>query len=250
MYHCSTMPMSVHIANGMFGAVVIEPARPRAGRPQLPARAVRAVPRSPGRARRRRQGRGRAARRGRLQRLRQPVRPRRRCASGSASGCASGCWTPARTGPRPSTSSAASSTTFAEGAYLLRDGGPDGDGGSQALALGPAQGGFVELELPRARPLPVRVARDGRRRARRARGHSRCAESRLDAGSPWSVVEPAPPTVGRPWEVSVRLPTVVEQRQSGQQRADAPRVTPVRRARARARAHAPAPRCPSRRRRG
>lgn len=26
MYHCSTMPMSQHIANGMFGAVVIEPA--------------------------------------------------------------------------------------------------------------------------------------------------------------------------------------------------------------------------------
>ncbi|WP_313409564.1 multicopper oxidase domain-containing protein, partial [Aeromicrobium sp.] len=26
MYHCSTMPMSAHIANGMFGAVVIEPA--------------------------------------------------------------------------------------------------------------------------------------------------------------------------------------------------------------------------------
>jgi len=25
MYHCSTMPMSVHIANGMYGAVVIEP---------------------------------------------------------------------------------------------------------------------------------------------------------------------------------------------------------------------------------
>jgi nitrite reductase (NO-forming) len=25
MYHCSTMPMSAHIANGMFGAVVIEP---------------------------------------------------------------------------------------------------------------------------------------------------------------------------------------------------------------------------------
>ena len=30
MYHCSTMPMSAHIANGMFGAVVIEP-------PDLPA---------------------------------------------------------------------------------------------------------------------------------------------------------------------------------------------------------------------
>ena len=25
MYHCSTMPMSAHIANGLFGAVVIEP---------------------------------------------------------------------------------------------------------------------------------------------------------------------------------------------------------------------------------
>lgn len=25
MYHCSTMPMSAHIANGMFGAVIIEP---------------------------------------------------------------------------------------------------------------------------------------------------------------------------------------------------------------------------------
>jgi nitrite reductase (NO-forming) len=25
MYHCSTMPMSLHIANGMFGAVVIDP---------------------------------------------------------------------------------------------------------------------------------------------------------------------------------------------------------------------------------
>src|SRR5690606_26583397 len=25
MYHCSTMPMSAHIANGMYGAVVIEP---------------------------------------------------------------------------------------------------------------------------------------------------------------------------------------------------------------------------------
>ena len=35
-------------------------------------------------------------------------------------------------------------TVDAEGAYLLRE----GDGGSQSLALGPAQGGFVELEFP------------------------------------------------------------------------------------------------------
>ena len=33
MYHCSTMPMSAHIANGLFGAVVIEPPHlPRADR--------------------------------------------------------------------------------------------------------------------------------------------------------------------------------------------------------------------------
>jgi nitrite reductase (NO-forming) len=35
-------------------------------------------------------------------------------------------------------------TVYAEGAYLLRH----GSGGSQALALQPAQGGFVELTFP------------------------------------------------------------------------------------------------------
>jgi nitrite reductase (NO-forming) len=33
---------------------------------------------------------------------------------------------------------------YAEGSYLLRG----GDGGSQALSLGVAQGGFVELTFP------------------------------------------------------------------------------------------------------
>jgi len=36
-------------------------------------------------------------------------------------------------------------TVYAEGAYRLRRGSP---GGSQALFLGPAQGGFVELTFP------------------------------------------------------------------------------------------------------
>jgi nitrite reductase (NO-forming) len=35
---------------------------------------------------------------------------------------------------------------FSEGSYLLRRGGSHG-GGSQVLALGAAQGGFVELEF-------------------------------------------------------------------------------------------------------
>ncbi|MGC5627916.1 multicopper oxidase domain-containing protein [Georgenia sp. Z1344] len=38
-------------------------------------------------------------------------------------------------------------TVWTEGDYLLRDGGSTGDGGSQALALGPSQGGFVELSF-------------------------------------------------------------------------------------------------------
>jgi nitrite reductase (NO-forming) len=41
-------------------------------------------------------------------------------------------------------------TVFFEGDYLLRDGGSTGTGGSQTLALQPAQGGFVELVFPEA----------------------------------------------------------------------------------------------------
>ena len=33
MYHCGTTPAVEHIANGMFGAVIIDPPEPRAGRP-------------------------------------------------------------------------------------------------------------------------------------------------------------------------------------------------------------------------
>lgn len=39
---------------------------------------------------------------------------------------------------------------FAEGEYLLKDGGSTGSGGAQALALSPAQGGFVELTFTEA----------------------------------------------------------------------------------------------------
>lgn len=53
-------------------------------------------------------------------------------------------------------------TTYAEGAYLLREGrGPlddpkaRGQGGSQALALAPGQGGFVELTMPEAGHYPI-----------------------------------------------------------------------------------------------
>ncbi|MFC5930223.1 copper oxidase [Cryobacterium melibiosiphilum] len=39
-------------------------------------------------------------------------------------------------------------TVYSEGDYLLRAGGSTGTGGSQALSLAPAQGGFVELSFP------------------------------------------------------------------------------------------------------
>lgn len=48
-------------------------------------------------------------------------------------------------------------TTYAEGAYLLKDGRDafgSQSGGSQALALTPGQGGFVELTLPEAGTYP------------------------------------------------------------------------------------------------
>lgn len=45
-------------------------------------------------------------------------------------------------------------TVFSEGDYLLKDGGSTGTGGSQARALQPAQGGFVELTFPEAGNYP------------------------------------------------------------------------------------------------
>ena len=44
-------------------------------------------------------------------------------------------------------------TVYAEGAYQL-DARDENSGGSQALALAPAQGGFVELQLPEAGNYP------------------------------------------------------------------------------------------------
>ncbi|TFV66930.1 UNVERIFIED_ORG: copper oxidase [Bacillus sp. AZ43] len=150
MYHCSTMPMSAHIANGMFGAVVIEPPDlapversylllqselylgPQGGtvdtaklteeRPdavvfngyanQYDARPLEA-------------------------RVGERIR----------------IWV-LDAGPNRATSfhvvGGQFDTVYAEGDYLLRP----GAGGSQSLALTPAQGGFVELSFPEAGRYP------------------------------------------------------------------------------------------------
>jgi nitrite reductase (NO-forming) len=150
MYHCSTMPMSAHIANGLFGAVVIEP-------PDLPpvARTYVLVQSelylgAPG----------------------QPVdvaklhaeRPDAVVFNGYANqydhqplaarvGERVRVWV-LDAGPHRSSSfhvvGGQFDTVFAEGSYLLRP----GIGGSQSLALAPAQGGFVELTFPEAGHYP------------------------------------------------------------------------------------------------
>lgn len=145
MYHCSTMPMSVHIANGMFGAVVIEP------RDLAPVDRSFLLVQSE-------QYRGP-----------ETVDPDKLTAEEPDAVVFNGypnqydadplevdagdrvrIWV-LDAGPNRATSfhvvGGQFSTTYAEGAYLLRDGGAGGDGGAQALALAPAQGGFVELRL-------------------------------------------------------------------------------------------------------
>jgi nitrite reductase (NO-forming) len=144
MYHCSSMPMSAHIANGMFGAVVIEPPDlPRVDHSYLLVQSEmyfgrQAGPVDPAKVQAERpdavvfngyanqyDARPLAARAGERVRV----------------------WV-LDAGPNRATSfhvvGGRFDTTYAEGDYLLRG----GDGGAQALALAPAQGGFVELTFP------------------------------------------------------------------------------------------------------
>lgn len=143
MYHCSTMPMSAHIANGLFGAVVIEP---RGLEPVdqsfLLVQSELFLGPDGGEV----DGDKVAAEEPDLvvfngyanQYDHRPLRVR--------SGERVRIWV-LDAGPSRATSfhvvGGQFDATYAEGAWLLR-GGP---GGAQSLALGPAQGGFVELSL-------------------------------------------------------------------------------------------------------
>ncbi|PFG29200.1 multicopper oxidase domain-containing protein [Paramicrobacterium agarici] len=148
MYHCATMPMSSHIANGMFGAVIIDPpdlapvdhefvlvqsefylgdaggtVDPDAVATQLPdivafngyANQYRDVPLE------------------------------------AAAGDTVRFWV-LDAGPNIASSfhviGGQFHTVWKEGDYTLKDGGSTGVGGAQALDLAPAQGGFVELAFP------------------------------------------------------------------------------------------------------
>ncbi|GEL20803.1 multicopper oxidase domain-containing protein [Pseudonocardia asaccharolytica] len=152
MYHCSTMPMSAHIANGMFGAVIIDPPNlPPVDHsyvlvqselylgPQHGTVDVNAL---------------------------QAEKPDAVVFNGYANQYDHRPLT-ARVGERvriwvlaagPNRAAAFHivggqfDTVYAEGAYQLR---PDGGaGGSQTLGLVPSQGGFVELVFPEAGHYP------------------------------------------------------------------------------------------------
>ncbi|WP_421741054.1 multicopper oxidase domain-containing protein [Cellulomonas sp.] len=168
LYHCSTMPMSMHIANGMFGAVIIDPpglatvdreyaliqSELYLGAQAGEVDAAKLQAREPdlvvfnGYANQY-AARPLAARTGETVRF----------------------WVLAA-GPDVGTSfhvvGGQFYTVFKEGEYLLRDGGSTGTGGSQALDLAAAQGGFVEVTFTEAGHYPFvsHVMSDAERGAR------------------------------------------------------------------------------------
>ena len=144
MYHCGTMPMSMHIANGMFGAVIIDPP----GLPQVDREFVLV------------QSEGYLGARGEtadaakiaagtpdivtfngypMQYDHHPLQAR--------SGDRVRMWV-VDAGPNEPSSfhvvGGQFDTVYQEGRYLLRN---SRDSGSQALGLLPAAGGFVEFEV-------------------------------------------------------------------------------------------------------
>ncbi|MBM7366806.1 multicopper oxidase domain-containing protein [Gordonia hydrophobica] len=153
LYHCSTMPMATHIANGMFGAVIIDPpnlpdvdqeyvlvqSEVFLGGPDGTADPDKIAAEKPdlvvfnGYA-------NQYDHRPLTARVGQRVR----------------IWVLAA-GPNRGTAfhvvGGQFDTVWKEGAYLLRPDGPR-SGGSQVLDLAPAQGGFVELTFPEAGHYP------------------------------------------------------------------------------------------------
>lgn len=154
MYHCSSMPMSLHIANGMVGAVVIDPpGLAPVGREYLLVQSELYLGPQGGTA--------------------DPAtvaaeRPDAVVFNGFANQYDHDAL-PARVGERvrlwvldagPNRASSFHvvgsqfDTVFLEGSYLTRPGAPATVGGAQALALQPGQGGFVELTFPEAGHYP------------------------------------------------------------------------------------------------
>lgn len=147
MYHCSTMPMSLHIANGMFGAVIVDPPglTPVAREYVLIQSEAYLGPQSG------------IADTSKLHDVRPDAvvfngYPHQYVATPLAAAPDERVriWVLAA-GPNLGTAfhvvGGHFDTVYAEGAYLLRPADPAA-GGAQVLDLGPAGGGFVELTFP------------------------------------------------------------------------------------------------------
>jgi nitrite reductase (NO-forming) len=147
LYHCSTMPMSAHIASGMFGAVIIDPpGLPQVDRSYVLVQSEYYLGPQHGTVDLTRLATGNPdlvtwngyADQYDFRPLRARVGERVRI------------WVLAA-GPDRGTAfhvvGGQFDTVFKEGAYLLQPGNAT-RGGSQVLDLGPAQGGFVELTFP------------------------------------------------------------------------------------------------------
>ncbi|WP_432135266.1 multicopper oxidase domain-containing protein [Streptomyces sp. bgisy154] len=153
MYHCATMPMSLHIANGMFGAVIIDPpGLPRVDREFVLVQSEFYLGAQNGTA-----DAGKVS----------TKQPDIVAFNGYANQYDHAPLT-ARAGERvrvwvlaagPNLSSVFHvvggqfDTVFREGAYALRPSGAE-RGGAQVLDLAPASGGFVELSFPEAGSYP------------------------------------------------------------------------------------------------
>lgn len=154
LYHCSTMPMSVHIANGMFGAVIIDPpGLAEVDREYLVVQSELYL----------------GAQGGEVDAVKVAAEtPDLVVFNGYANQYAARPLT-ARAGETvriwvlaagPNLGSAFHvvggqfDTVYKEGDYLLKDGGSTGTGGSQVLDLAAAQGGFVELGFGQAGHYP------------------------------------------------------------------------------------------------
>ncbi|HWJ86333.1 MAG TPA: multicopper oxidase domain-containing protein, partial [Cellulomonas sp.] len=154
MYHCSTMPMSLHIANGMFGAVVIDPpGLPEVDREYVLVQSELYLGAQGGLADEAKvaaQTPDLVVFNGYANQYRDRPLPAR-------VGERVRVWV-LDAGPNKASSfhvvGGQFDTVFREGDWTLRNGGSTGTGGSQALALQAAEGGFVELTFPEAGHYP------------------------------------------------------------------------------------------------
>lgn len=148
LYHCSTMPMSLHIANGMFGAVIIDPPDlPRVDREYLIVQSEMYLGAPGGSA----DADKVAADKPDLVVFNGYARQYDHAPLAARVGERVRIWVLAA-GPNRGTSfhvvGGQFDTVWSEGDYRLGGKGDQGAGGAQTLGLFAAQGGFVELTFP------------------------------------------------------------------------------------------------------